>query len=250
MGPKGQRYIRTEVRPKLAGAIHHAITELQPLLEKDERSKRWSEIDRFDATDEIDVLMVTVATSADALDRLPDKTRLSRVDKDRYLRAFHGMNGAVGLGRKMTPAEMMRLDAEKAGAGQEWFVAMLRQLMLVLRHALAALFYLVNDARIKTIKLSEKDTNDYRYGGEGVRAAVAANFEHKAREMAVSSGHFTEVIAPDGEVVFDASPHASTVRREMAMTERKAREAYPYVANPRLKDYDVLISLYQHPLLR
>ena len=250
MGPKGKEYIRTEVRPKLAGAIHHAITQMQPLLEKDERGKRWSETERFDATDEIEVLMVTVATCADALDRLPDKTRLSRVDQDRYLRAFHGMNGAVGIGRKMTPAEMMRLDAKKPGAGQQWFVAMFRQLLIVLRHALAALFYLVNDARIKTVKLTEQQTDNLRYGPENVQIVVREAFEQQARELAVRTGRFVEVIATDGEVVFDASPHASTIRREMALSERKAREAYPYVANPRLKDYDVLISLYQHPLLR
>lgn len=244
-----QDWIRREVRPRLAGAIHHCITALAPLLEAHERGKTWSEAQRFAAVDEIDVLMATVASAATKLDELPEKGKLSRVDKQRFTRAFNGMAGAVRMGRELSIEKMVALDKKRARAGQSYFVALLRELMLVLRHALAALFYLVNDATMLTIRLDKKTTNDYRYGSEGAKAGIEANFEAAARHKAVESGSFVEVIAYDGEVLYDASPHAATIRREMGLAERREKKAWPYAANPRRKDYDVLIELYKWKLL-
>lgn len=250
LSPDKQAWIRTEVRPKLAGAIHHCLTQMEPLIRKNDRSKAWSHSERFDAREVVEALLVTVGEVGEALDRLPGKTRMGRVDKDRYLRAFKGLNGAVQLYRRVPISKMQELDEKTPRGGQRYFLAMFRQMMIVLRHALAALFYMVNDAKLVTIRMTKKDTDSVRYSLPNVREAIFESYQERARKKAHSSGHFVEVVTSDGEIVFDASPHPSTIRREMAVVERKTREAFPYVANPKIRDYDVLIELYQDPFLQ
>ena len=244
-----EQYIR-DVRGKLAGAIQRAITGLDPFVLAHERQKKWSEVDRFDAVEQVEELQAVVKACHRVLSAMPRQKNMSRVDKERFARALRGLSGADGIAGRITIGKMVSLDKKRSGAGQDYFMALSRELFIVLRHALAAMFYLVNDARIRTIKLNEKTTNEYRYGESGVQAAIEANFEHQARELAHETGSFVEVIAHDGEVLFDASPHASTVRKEMQMVERKSKRAWPYVANPKKKDYDVLLGLYRHKLLK
>jgi len=264
-----EAYIR-DVRAKVAAAIQHNISQMEPLVEADLRGKKWSSVDRFDAVEAVDEMMDVVAMAGKHLATLKRKGVMKKTEQERLYKVTLAFQTAVKLANEMTVQRMVSWDEKRAKAlekrararaerkkeelvppdGQAWFMVLYRSLMKALRRSLAAMFYLTNDAKLKAVHLSKKDTDDLRYGSAGVQAAVMANYEHKAHQLADKTGQFVEVFAYDGELLYDISPHPATVRKELGVVARKEKRAYPFVANAAVKDYNVLADLYEWDFLK
>lgn len=249
-----ERYIRTEVRPKLIRAIARAEAAMEPFKIMHARDPY-----RRLTSDDI-VFIHAIASGLDfKVERVHD--RLQNVRRARWgadpKRIFgqvsKSLQFAATLLSSITVARLERENdkrpsealamvlgdpdraaelrsegrGETRGAKLQFFQAALTasrgvygEARVLLLQAATSLFYLTDPLKKKQVKLTQRE---WAAWSDPLTFEIKTVIQDQARLQAAEIGKYVEVVAPDGEVVFWASP-VGDVPREV-LSKRRGRAA-------------------------